>query len=83
MMLHGWWHMYTSFQSASTDLCGSFTAVAQWIAVSYVDPDSLSPLLACHLIALDKNSGMHMCSISIGETSLIISHFIPGKRRHF
>ena len=35
--------------------------------VSLVDPCSVSSLLACHLIALDKNPGVR--SISIGETA--------------
>jgi len=71
----GWRRMCTSFQSASTDLCSSLTYVAQQIAASYVDPESLSPLLACSLIALDKNPGIR--PIGIGETSChIISQAI-------
>ena len=65
--------MCISFQCASTDLCSSLASVAQRIAASYVDPDSLSPLLACHLIALDKNPGIR--PISIGE----MSHCIISK----
>ena len=62
-----WRRMCTSFQSASTDLCRSLAFVAQRIAASYADPDCLSPLLACHLIAFDKNPGVR--PIGIGETS--------------
>ena len=63
----GWRRMCTSFQSASTDLCRSLASVVQRIATSYVDPDCLSPVLACRLIAFDKNLGVR--PIGIGETS--------------
>ena len=63
----GWQCLCTSFQSASADLRSSLASVARRIAVSYVDLDTLSPLLACRLIALDKNPGVR--PIGIGETS--------------
>ena len=66
----GWWRMCTSFQSASNDLCRSLASVVQRIAAPYVDPDYLSRLLACRLIAFDKNPGMR--PIRIGETSRCI-----------
>ena len=63
----GWRRMCTSFQSASAGLCDSLASVARWMASTYVNPHGLSPLLACCLIALDKNPGVR--PISIGETS--------------
>ena len=59
--------MCTSFQSASADLCDSLASVARRMASTYVNPHGLSPLLACRLIALDKNPGIR--PIGIGETS--------------
>ena len=63
----GWRRMCTSFQSASADLCDSLASVAIRMASTYVNPHGLSPLLACRLIALDKNPGVR--PIGIGETS--------------
>ena len=63
----GWRRMCTSFQSASADLCDSLASVARRMASTYVNPHGLSPLLACRLIALDKNPGVRL--IGIGETS--------------
>ena len=40
---------------ASIDLCNSLALVAKRLCTSYVDPRCVSPLLACHLLALDKN----------------------------
>jgi len=59
--------MRTSFQSACIDMCESLASVSCRIASSYVDPLCLSPLLACCLIPLNKNPGVH--PIGIGETS--------------
>ena len=39
--------------------------VARRICTEYVDPESLSSLTACRLIALDKNPGVH--PIGVGE----------------
>ena len=41
-------------------------AVARRLCLSYVDPTGFRALLACRLIALSKNPGVH--SIAIGET---------------
>ena len=57
----GFRHMCTSFQSVSNGLCDSLAlaSVARWIASSYVDSLGLSSLLACCLLTLDKNPGVH------------------------
>ena len=63
----GWRHLCTSFRTASSDLCHSLASVARRISTSFIDPDTLQPLLNCRLIALDKNPGVR--PIGIGETS--------------
>ena len=63
----GWRRLCTSFKKASSDLCRSLAKLAKRLCTSYVDPAGLSPLLACRLIALDKNPGVR--PIGICETA--------------
>ena len=63
---HGWRRLCTSFKGASSELCNSLALVARRICTSYIDPKSISPLLACRLIALNKNPGVR--PIGIGDT---------------
>ena len=60
-----WKRLCSSFSSLSMDLCNVLAALARKLGSSYVDPVSLSPLVASRLIALDKNPGVH--PIAIGE----------------
>ena len=60
---HSWKRFCTAFQSASDDLCHSLALVARRLCSSFVDPDSLHPLLACRLITLDKNPGVRPIGI--------------------
>ena len=62
-----WRRLCTSFKSASNDLCHSLAITAQRLCTYFVDPSAISPFLACHLIALDKNPGVH--PIGIGDTA--------------
>ena len=64
---HGWRRMCTSFQGASKDLCNSLALTARRMCTSYIDPAIVSPILACRLIALDKNPGVR--PIGIGDTA--------------
>ena len=64
---HGWRRMCTSLKGASLDLCNTLASTARRICTSFVDPKSISPLLACHLIALNKNTGVR--PIGIGDTA--------------
>ena len=59
----GWRRLCTSFRSGSSDLCHSLASVARCISTSFIDPDSLQPLLNCRLIALDKNPGVRLIGI--------------------
>ncbi len=63
---YGWRRFCTSFKRASTELCNSVAMVARRISTTLVDPQGLAPLLACRLIALDKNPGIR--PIGVGET---------------
>ena len=62
-----WRRLCTSFKGASNELCASLATLARRVCTSYVDPNSISPLLACRLIALDKNPGVR--PIGIGDTA--------------
>ena len=64
---HVWRRLCTSHKGASRDLCTSLASVAVRVCTSYVHPSSISPLLACRLIALDKHPGVH--PIGIGDTA--------------
>ena len=61
----GWHRMCTSFSKASSDLCNNIAMMARRICTEYVDPEGLSSLTACRLIALDNNPGMR--PIGVGE----------------
>ncbi len=54
-------------KSTSISLCQSLAEVAKRLCSSFVDPQGISPLLACRLIALDKCPGVR--PIGIGETA--------------
>ena len=61
-----WRHICTSFHRASSDLCDALSAVARRLRATFVDPAGLSAFVSCHLIALDKRSGVR--PIGVGET---------------
>ena len=62
----GWRRLCTSFRAASGDLCHSLAATAKRLCTCFADPKCISAFLACRLIALSKNHGVH--PIGIGET---------------
>ena len=53
------------FKGASSDSCQSFASTAKHLCTSLVDPKCIEPLMACRLIALDKNPGVR--PIGVGE----------------
>ena len=63
---HCWRRLCTSFKGASNDLCNSIAKLAVRLCTTYVDPKIISPLLACRLIAINKNLGVR--PIGICET---------------
>ena len=62
-----WRRLCTSFKSASINLCHSLAITAQHLCMKFVDPLAIAPFLACRLIALNKNLGVH--PIGIGDTA--------------
>ena len=56
---HMWRRLCTSFKGPSRDLGESLATVARRLCSEYVDPSLIEPLLACRLIALDKNNIFH------------------------
>ena len=64
---YAWRRLCTSFKSASQALCHSLALTAKRLCTVLVDPGSISSLLACRLIALDKNPGVR--PIGIGDTA--------------
>lgn len=60
---YAWRRLCTFFKTASFSLCHSLALATKRLCTEFVDPECISPLLACRLIALDKNPG-----VSIGET---------------
>ena len=53
------------FKSASVALCSAVAAVGLHLCTEAVHPDGLSAFVACRLIPLDKQPGVH--PIGIGE----------------
>ena len=56
-----------SFKTVSVDLCESLARTARRLCSEYVDPNGISALVACRLIALDKCPGVR--PIGVGETA--------------
>ena len=61
----GWRRLCSSFQQPSSDLCNALAGVCKRICSTYVDPNDLSALVACRLVALNKCPGVR--PIGIGE----------------
>ncbi len=62
-----WRRLCTSFKTASQELCHSLALSARRLCTDLVDPACIAPLLACRLIALNKNPGVR--PIGIGDTA--------------
>ena len=59
----GWRRLCSSFKNASDDLCHSLALLTRRLCRDFVDPEGLSPLMSCRLIALDKNPGVRPIGI--------------------
>ena len=61
-----WKRMCSSFRRTSEDLCKSIARLTSKLCSSYVDPEGITTLVACRLMALDKCPGVR--PVGIGET---------------
>ena len=66
---HAWRRMCCSFKEASDGLCHSLTLLARRLCTQFIHPSILAPLLACRLVALDKNPGVQVSVKSLKESS--------------
>ena len=78
MNADNWRRICTAFKTNSTDLCEALAALARRLCCEMVDPMTISALLACRLIPLDKNPGVRpigVCEVArriIGKAVLSI-----------
>ena len=63
---NGWERMCPSFRKDSDNLCSAIANLTRRLCSTYIDPVGISALVACRLVALDKNPGIR--PIGIGET---------------
>ena len=59
----GWRRVCSSFARASGEVCTAVARVARRLCSSYVDPEGITSLAACCLIALDKSPGVRPIGI--------------------
>ena len=55
---YAWRRICFSFGSASNDICSALAAVGRRLCSSFMNPDSISALVACRLIPLNKCPGV-------------------------
>ena len=78
---HCWRRLCSAFKRSSDDLWHSLSLLARKLCSVYVDPNGLSPFLACRLVALDKNPGIR--PIGVCETvRRIIAKAVLSVTRH-
>ena len=78
---HAWRRMCCSFKEASDGLCHSLALLARRLCTQFIHPSILAPLLACRLVALDKNPGVRpigVCEVARRIISKAILFVIKG-----
>ena len=73
--------MCCSFKEASDGLCHSLSLLAHRLCTQFIHPSILAPLLACRLVALDKNPGVRpigVCEVTRRIISKAILFVIKG-----
>ena len=55
---HSWRRIFSQFGRASQDLCTNMASLARLLCTKDVSKTNLIPLLACRLVALNKNPGV-------------------------
>ena len=63
----GWKRMCCSFHKDSDNLCSAIANLTRRLCCTYVNPDGISALVACRLVALDKNPGIRPIGINWGD----------------
>ena len=64
---YSWRRMCTAYKATSSSLCKALADVTKRLCTDYVDPDVVSSLFSCRLLALDKCPGVR--PIGIGDTA--------------
>ena len=64
----------TSFKSAPSELCHSLAFVAKHLCTEVIDPECIAPLLAYHLITLEKTPGVRQLDIQYTCTCTQTQH---------
>ena len=78
---HAWRRFCCSFKEASDDLCHSLASLARRLCTQFIHPSIFHPLLACRLVALDKNPGVRpigICDVARRIISKAILFVIKG-----
>ena len=73
--------MCCSFKDASDDLCQSLALLARRLCTQFIHPSIIAPLLACRLVALDKNPGVRpigICEVARRIISKVILFVVKG-----
>ena len=55
---YSWRRMCTAYKATSSSLCQALADVTKRLCTDYVDPDAVSSLFSCRLLALDKCPGV-------------------------
>ena len=78
---HGWRRICCTFKEASDELCHSLALLTRRLCTQFIHPSSLDPLLACRLIAIDKNPGVRpigVCEVDRRIISKAILFIVKG-----
>ncbi len=73
--------MCCSFKEVSDDVYHSLALLSRRMCTEFIDPSILAPLLACRLVALDKNPGVRpigVCEVARRIISKAILFVIKG-----
>ena len=69
--VYSWRRMCAAYKATSSSLCQALANVTKCLCTDYVDPDAVSCLFSCSLLALDKCPGVR--PIGIGDARRIIA----------
>ena len=64
-----------SFKKSGSNLCEAFTTLTHWLCTEYIDPITIEPILACHLIPPGTGNS-EITPIGVGEVIRIIGNCV-------